>query len=718
MGEISQVGKEMFKPFKVEAPAGTGGGAWSKVDAEKTSAALERIIKELDKAIEDYVPDRIFDLFEEAKKEAEKIQEIADPKLTFKLKAHLSRLIQKAQDVSLEIGDFKSAMGELGVVQKEKSWEEMDAYELAEYLSSVIYASDDINNAKNRFTRLVSEIENPHERKMLEVRVLVQELIVEGDSGQKDFSVWFNSIIERYITKGMSFIDVVRAYFLIGDKNETNFDKLKINENAINIWDYMVKRIKGRYADDIDWEQRDLLADGDEELGIPENKEIDRFAYPRLSDDRVDEFIEDIKNKFKHVPEKEVMEIVKWAQSHDIKTTGYIPWLAEETTRSHGTAIAAQKGEKLKDACFTCAPEAANVYSRGRYGLIIPNATSSNLIWYPEGMYADLIPKKALKYNKKVEAANSLWEIVNEYHEKILWNGHIPEWVTQMREMMGIKDAPLAIFNSWFPLPGDHIVDQVKIEKQKKELLNSPDFGSQESLEKLREFYWKNIRLVKDDPKKKEKVDGWASKEEWAKAFGAFGIGSLGLGNPKNYDLAFDAYSKMLEFFYDPVGRLNYDQAMAKFEWWRNKCVGKAKLAPGRHHLTFVPFTLRAIDKIIDAFDGSSDAREIRVLLSDMLENLGGADGLPKSVQIEVEESLRKDSRYIGLFDDPLDRTEYVDKLHKFIYQHTEEKTMEYKLGRLDFLGITGAKKDKNRNRLGPVKPWSWKEKADKDTSK
>ena len=707
--------REFFNPEDmIRMQAEKGGAGAGAVGGKEHKQTPQDIKKEVESLLDDLEADLELEGFE--KGSLDKTQESYLKKSIANSIRDVFREINRKSKNDPEFASLKTEvleiknefindwMEEASGTEVEKSWEEMNVYELADYLSSVIYGSDDINNAKNRFARLVGEIEDPLERKNLEARVLVQELIIEGDSGQRDFSVWFNSIIERYLTKGMSFQDVTRAFFLKGSERGASFENLEINTEMIDLWDYILKRIKGRYANDVP---------SDAENSFDKDDPIDEFSYNKLKGDNIDVFIAHLKEKFPSIPENKIEDFIKFAQSHDIKTSGYIPWLAKETTRSHGTAVGKIKGEKLQDALFTAAPFAAGIYSRGRYGNIIANTTSPELIFFKEGLYESLVPTTALKHAEKVRSATSLWSITNEYHKKVLWNGKVPKWVEDMRRMVDKKNCDLPIYESWFPLPGDNIINQVKIEKKKREFLNSENFDSPNE-RSSRYAFLKEISSLFSRPVKS--IDSYVTLDDWKKAFRGFGFGTYDATNePGTYSTAFDAYSEILGFFQKPLGKLETEgAALDVFETWRNKYIGKAKLIPGRHHLTFVPFTLRAIDKIIDSYIGASNSFKVDNLKKKMIAELGGADGLPTTVQIEVEQRLLADSSYLGLYENPVDRRTYKEHLYDYINKDTKD-TFEYNVRKIAPFGI--AKKDVNGKNLKAVKPWSWKAKVDKDTS-
>lgn len=683
---------------------------------------------------------RVYDLIDKSR---QLIQDNIDSADKRKLSAFgfLSKELEdKAQKLGYQIDEIEQNADDQNtdslqatIIKKDKDVNEMNVEELAEYLAGVIYKTDETENARNRFARLLNQETDIHKKFFLISRVLNQGIIIDGDAGQKDFSIWFNSIYEKYTGLGYSYQDMIRALFLNyeeGKKTNTpeDLDELGINMRAVELWEYAVARIKDKYGgitrEDAEKEYRIKLESEGKEYKA--DKTNDEFSYNALTGDRVDKFVAHLKKKFGDIPPQILDELIKFTQAHDAKTVAYIPWLARETTRSHGNAIARQKQQPLQDALFTCAPLAAGIYSRGRYDRITPNNTSPDLIFFNPGLYESFIPPKAYKYEEKKEAAKRLHKIVNRYHEAVLWNGNFPQWVVDMRRKIDVDSSinpenfseefkevsdDLSIDNSWFPLPGELVVDIVKVENEKKEkskVWNSGSLSQAEIDREKKTFIDKYVAMGYAKYKIAENgildVDGTIK---------AIGFASLNMATPANYDTAFRAFAMMNEFFYQPQGKLSFEEAKEKFRYWTNKCVGKAKLVPGRHHLTFTPQTLRAMDKIINHFAERNNYLQVKRLLKEFMVILSGADGLPREVQKEVEAHLKKETAYFGMYPS-YSNSQYIKELYKF--KNADQDDWETQLRKL--LPLHYGKRDSDQTKLSARCPWDWQKKAEKDTSK
>jgi hypothetical protein len=649
--------------------------------------------------------------------------------LELKKKAHL---LDYEIEATTNGQDRNNSDSQPDTAERVKDVNEMNLEELTDYLASVIYPSDDTNNARNRFANLIGQETDVHKKSFLMSRVLNQGLIVEGDAGQKDFSVWFNSIYEQYTKLGYSYQDMIRALFLKyedGNKIEDveKLDELEINMRAVELWEYAVARIKDKYGGITKEDEERLYREKVEsEGGEYEETFNDNFSYNNLVGDMVDKFKKHLKKRFGDIPPQILEELIKFTQAHDAKTVAYIPWLAHETTRSHGNAISRQKKQPLQDALFTCAPLAAGIYSRGRYDRITPNNTSPDLIYFNPELYESFILPTALNYQEKKEAAERLHYITNRYHQLVLWNGNFPQWVKDMRRKIDVRDSlnperfseeckevrdDLSINNSWFPLPGELVVDIVKVENEKREKNKKWESGSLSREEIDREkkaFIDKYVAMGYAKYKITENntldIDGTIK---------AIGFASLKMANPGNYQTAFEAYTMMNEFFYQPQGKLSFDEAKDKFRYWTNKCVGKSKLVPGRHHLTFTPQTLRAMDKIVNHFAERNNYLQVKRLLKEFRAILSGADGLPREVQIEVEAHLQKESAYFGMYPS-FAYSEYINDLYDF--KNADQDDWEIQLRKM--LPLHYGKRDANQKKLTARCPWDWKKVAEKDTSK
>ena len=315
------------------------------------------------------------------------------------------------------------------------------------------------------------------------------------------------------------------------DITAEDLNKSGINYDALEVYEYIVKRIK-HYPEfgGLDRDPEGSDHDGD-------------FSYLRLKDDKVGQFYKHLEAKFyAKLPKKLVDKLVKYAWAQSSKSHAFIPHLMHRTTRQHGLALAQVRGEPYVDELFVVAPWAAGMYSRNRYALSLADATSEELLYIPKALLSymhkeDWAVKEAEENVSLYESggrkpngekisepeykraqrtlrnavarpkeAERLWNIINLFR-KTVW-GEIPEWVHYLREKMVIvqydydpddpkkyradadgnpipkvirhdgtvefrKLAPgeIDLNDSLLPMPGELLINILRVDQEKEALL-------------------------------------------------------------------------------------------------------------------------------------------------------------------------------------------------------------------------------------------------------
>jgi len=551
----------------------------------------------------------------------------------------------------------------------------------------------------NRFINLIGTVNNARLAAEYKSRVGLQAISRAGDTGKEDFAVFYDGIIGSLASNGVSLLDLARGIFL-KDLFPNNLDQpvakdqlanAVIHEQLIVVWDYIVKRIKGK-----------------PEFGglgpNPSDPTDKDFSYKVLVDDRVEEFRRHIKDRFSHIDEGRIALMIKFAQNMDIKSVGYIPWLLRETTRSHGTALATVEDKTFADTLFVSAPFAAGAYSRGRYGGNKTNSTAEQALFMSEETFAGVVEsatrlnnmKKALAH-EKVEGAKALWEVVNKYRLAI-W-GEIPGWVMDVRKM--IDDGTLDLNESWFPLPGEIIIANLKLEQKKREIIAMPDKKDRQIAE--RAFL------------KKWNQQGYGNSNGTSDNLKDFGIARLEGLSYDNIKAAYAAVDKMHSTFEEMPIQLSYEQATLAFETWLDKVVGKAKLVPGLHHLLLGPMTTRYMHRLTHSYENRFEPAIVERLRSVFMEELEQASGVPDYVKNYVGKYMGKTNCWtLTTGTRTLREGRYKATLARFLAKRSRNLTVYDKV----MLRIPGAfgKKDASGKPIKLVSPWHTNHEVNKDT--
>jgi hypothetical protein len=550
-----------------------------------------------------------------------------------------------------------------------------------------------------------------------------QAILAKGDTGEKDFGIWFPEITNQLINKTTNFIDEGRYLFTVHSEKDEDLpidevDKLPINEDALDMWDYALARIKGKFGG--------LESDPDD----PTDKT--NFDYQHLFGDNITVFHDHLRAKFSNIDDELFEQLFKFLQSHDIKTTGYTAWLARETTRAHGAGPAKLRGEKFEDPLFTVAPYAAGIYSRGRYGDVIPNSSSPDMVLMPRDVAIDIIPKEKSGDNneRKRGSAAALWDIVNSFYTKIMWRG-TPSWITEVRSLFGIGNNEIDLYKTMFPMPGEVTVDAYKVERDRRKI-DERHNSEIKRLEDLRDAtdvleekaaINAEIQIFRTKTMENEKkafIDKW-ERYGYSDKFNEIGIRKLAQGadgegynlSVSQYDTSFKAMAEMTEFFHQPFGKMNFEQCVEKFKHWMDKIIGKAKLVPGRHYVLFPYLTMFAIDKIISSYELRDKSHKVEGLIERLESELEQAGGVPPIVKRMVFNFIHHDKKTLGVFPTLIASREYKQDLYRF--KTRVMNGLEERVRRLIPFGWAAVEEDGAPMQV--TVPWIWGVKTDKDTS-
>ena len=496
---------------------------------------------------------------------------------------------------------------------------------------------------------------------------------------------------------------------------------------------------------------------------LPYNDED--FSYKPLSgENKIDRFKKHLHAKYKDKLDPSLIDaLIQFAKLHDVRTVGYIPWLARGATRSHGTSRA---GSDYISVLPVCAPLAHGLYARERYGAGEADNTTTDLIWLKKGFYSRFVlPNDMNIYTatqadlegvdedviSNAKASEELRDITFKFHKEILWKGKVPEWVTDIQNKVGMnyEGAEIPADASTFPLILETIMDTLKCESSKREFnrrfeeldkrIKALDKKKQDKKINEEEYLRLKKEYVSDlcdeaeayvrknmalrslefdlDPKADiTKRYNYLKSKVNIFGFNEFESEKGSMVHPSNYETSFKAMALMTDFFRAPVSSgenlMSIKEAHLKFQWFINKVIGKAKLIPGRHHLLFVAQTLRAIDKITDGFAGVGSAYETKKLLNKFISTLEGAGGVPSYVRKEVIKELKKNPAYFGMRSH-MGYRKYKDDLYRFV--NRTDDSLEVRVRGKIGLGL--GKVDEDQMPLEIIEPWDWGKVADKNAT-
>jgi hypothetical protein len=431
----------------------------------------------------------------------------------------------------------KGALGIGASLERLKDSGEMTLPEIVDEISTIVNFKDDrAVLIENEFLKKIGAEKDIQKVAWYRTRRALQNILGAGDTGLVAFDVWFNAIIEQLANKTTSFLRLARGLFLVrpekvGNVESEDYKEVEINDRALQVYEYVVKRIK--HQPEFGGLPRD-----------PEGSAFDKtdskgFGYMYLKDDVAEQFVKHLEAKFDDLDPKLLAELIKYAQAMAAKSAGFIPWLLHETTRQHGLTIPSQNPDAaFKDELFVTAPFAAGHYSRNRYGQNFPNSTSEEMLYLPKPLLNRLSVKQfeieEAEYRvahktdqkgnslsaeelkraqddldvakEKIHQSERLWDIVDLFR-RTLWL-QIPPWVKDPREMMVIglteradlndPKSPLVnkvirhdgspaldengnfrgkvlgkeidLNSSIFPMPGEVVINILRVEQEKRSL--------------------------------------------------------------------------------------------------------------------------------------------------------------------------------------------------------------------------------------------------------
>ena len=206
-------------------------------------------------------------------------------------------------------------------------------------LLTIIFGHDPrINSLKNEFLNKIGDVANTKLANFYRLQVGIQEVSVAGDPGKIDFGVYFDAIMPTLSDKYVSFLGMARALLLnpktaekgarvltaterdsiLMEESENlkveneDMNKAEIDTHMIRVYDYILVRIKGKFATKDERERAGLYLPTTEEIDSKydrtkpydqwskeEKKEFnEEFDYNHLSEDAVGDFIAHLKIEF------------------------------------------------------------------------------------------------------------------------------------------------------------------------------------------------------------------------------------------------------------------------------------------------------------------------------------------------------------------------------------------------------------------------------------
>lgn len=478
------------------------------------------------------------------------------------------------------------------------------------YCSNILITTPEVIGIKNDYLRTIENVKNEQLKVRLKVKVFLHELQYHGDTGKKDFATYLPAINDMLRNNTLTYLDIARALFVqLADNDperEVGVDQIDqqaenelFNEGCIEMWNYAVDRIAGRIDQD------------------PADQTDDDFQYAVLVEDRTAKFRRHLEKKFADkIRDPELLQLmITYCHEMGAKSLGYIPWLARETTRSHGTS--ANKSTKFSDELAVLAPWAFGSYSRRRYGASVPDATSEDMLFLTQDIlslwntpplkrqYDDEDDRKrALEArHHDMEEMHELQDIVVAYRE-MTWRREISKigFVNDIRRLFApgsTRQDRIDPDRSIFPIQGEVAINAIntfRLQKQKER-----------------------------EEKVKAESEGKESKFK-AKPFYKI----FDMHDPDNYDISYAAVDKFFNIFKEPLDtqHISQHEVESRFQEWMRTILGKAKLIPGRHQLLFGPFTVRYIHRLLDAYEFQHQETQVLALIKHLLHELHSSGGV------------------------------------------------------------------------------------------
>jgi len=564
------------------------------------------------------------------------------------------------------LGKFTSDryLKSLGLVEKKKDPYEMDIEEVIDEIAEAIVPTDRLRDLNARYFELIGSVEDKQLESWYRVRRGLQAVMTAGDTGVKGFDIGFDSIMVELADKGVDFNNIARALFLKrpekkGPLTAEDMDKAEINMRAIEVYEYIVQRIKGKP----EWGGVNYDPENPSDpLGRKD------YSYNNLLNDRLSDFIKHLKQKFADIDPKLLGELIKYSQAMAAKSAGYVPWLMHATTRAHGLALTGLRKQEFSDELFVAAPFAAGQYSRNRYGDNLPKANSEELLYIHEKDLAGMVEYDSSGHPKhnKMHSIKELWHIIDKYRQAV-WD-NIPKWVKDTRDLMGFSTARdplpetrLDLNSNFFPLPGEVTINILKMEQRKRDLMG-----------------------MDDGPAKDRAIAAFTEEANllgYGKNLNDIGIPQLTRLTVDQYmTVSFKALEKFNKAFMQEQKEISFDEVEHKFIEWLDKIIGKAKLVPGRHHLLFGPFTVRMMHRLSHMYSNATNVDEVDMLRHIMLKQLDAAGGVPQATKDFVHKYMD------GYHVKEMVEYQYDLKVLNYLRALWQYK-VEFKFGLKNFLG-------------------------------
>ncbi len=539
----------------------------------------------------------------------------------------------------------------LGLIKNLKNPYTMDIAEVIDEVSGSIIPTDRLKDLNAQYFNKIDNVKDIQLQSWYRTRRGLQAIVVAGDTGVPRFDIFFDKIMEELADKGVEFINLARALFIKRPDppeelaSPEKMDEAEINMDAIAVWDYIIARIKhspenGGLNDDPDEEYYKNLYNEDF------IKSDEEFSYHTLQGrDKIKRFYKHLHQKFltdkyPGLNEELLNEVIKYTEVMAGLSVGYIPWLLRGATRSHGLALAGMRKQDFSDELFACQPFAASHYTRERYGDSIENETSEDYLFYNEEIIEKIFPKDE---KAKISWAKFIAKGA-ELFRKYTW-GEIPSWVQDLRNIIDVsgknRNVPenkINLNESMLPLPGEIVINLLKIENESRQLLksNDKDVDAQilDFIERIKQLGYLDKTIIKDENGKN------IPAREIIKGVGLKKLKGLTLDQYTN--VAFPAMGSMFEKFWQvpPDTYISASEIKENFKLWIDKIIGKAKLIPGRHWLLFGPMTMRFIQMQMDYGGAATERSKVKEQIAVLVNELFQAGGVPPIVKEYVGNKL------------------------------------------------------------------------------
>lgn len=610
--------------------------------------------------------------------------------------------------------------------------------------SAMVYTenSEWAQRVKNEYIRKKSREEDQVRRARNELIADMPAAELAGDSQKRDWATDYNKVIGPIVDRGVTLNHVYNALFVKPKEDGTRNTeedvlegRLEIDTRTIDLWNYIIGRIKGKLEYDgipkavvevgevlEDYgsspvsggilydatggiELDDIVNSKKHKINNPQGKyiiqfegesdreyqsrlrrikELDQdFSYRNLIEYATENFEAQLKLIFRDIdPEKRSIAI-DFFKTFGAKTVGYQPHLMRATTRGHGFAITEKSPS---DESRFINPFALIMYNATRYANLKLARYMSRYYLVPKEEFTKLVSQISGKDKRVAELA---WDVMAAYR-KAIWDGDTPEWVEKGRDLFRGNNPDINIDGTIFPVLPEMVINITLVENEKRLLLQGLNNGSISEQQFINEV--KNF-VSKYEPQgyASGSIDTVDSIESAKKALTMFGQNKIVKGevDPGQYNLAAEAVDKMFKFFEKPMSELSHKAAKEKFGEWMSAIIGKAKLVPGNHQLLFVPFTCEVITTICNVYEHRNDRTLVNNLFIDLMEELEGAGGVPTYAKREVFAQLggkhghapKKAPRYMTRYSNDILTAIYRSILWKF--ESRDRKDIGTRLKRL-----------------------------------